>query len=67
MTAPLLTGTMQVRVLSVVPMVAFVYAVKARVCEARKVGSSPTGHPNVRLAQWLAHRLDVAGVQSSSL
>jgi hypothetical protein len=31
------------------------------------VGSSPACEANVRLAQWLAHRLDVAGVLSSSL
>lgn len=32
-----------------------------------QVGSSPTIHPNSRLAQWLAHLLDMQEVVSSSL
>lgn len=47
-------------------MVVFVYAVKALACEASKVGSSPTDHPNATLAQWLAHHLDMVRVTGSS-
>lgn len=47
-------------------MVVFVYVVKARACEARKIGSSPIDHPNATLAQRLAHLLDMQEVTGPS-